>query len=300
MIVSTPLINVVYPGNAFNLFSVMITIATFDILPTDKFYPYLFPLPENDLPFNDNFDNMGFGSTYFVGNFGSALLFIIWLSLMYLLYPVCVCCGRNPKKKWCRRKAEGMKNNLFWNGTVLFIVEAYLDIIICCLINLAVIGNPINTVGTALSVVLSVLLMIGCLAVPMLTIFYLRPRFSQLNDSHIKDSFGSIYEMINLESSKIAIIWPIFFCIRRAIFAIAVVFTKNPVLQLMAFTYPTLAVVIIIGLIQPLESPFANKVEMYDSVTVLFLSYCLFCFTEFIPDPNIRYQIGYVMIIMTI
>ena len=267
----------------------MITIATFDILPTDKFYPYLFPLPQDDLPFDENFDNMGFGSTYFVGNFGSALLIIIWLGLMYLLYPVFLFCGRNPKRTWCRRKAESMKNNLFWNGTILFIVEAYLDIMVCCLINIASIRNPIKTFGAAISIGLSILLIIGCLAVPVITAFYLRPRFGQLNDSDMKERFGSIYEMINLESSNSAIIWPIVFCIRRAIFAVAVVFTKNPVLQLMAFTYPTLAVVIILGYTHPLESQYANRVEMYDSVTVLLLSYCLFCFTEFVPDPNIRY-----------
>jgi len=85
--------------------------------------------------------------------------------------------------------------------------------------------------------------------------------------------------MINLESSNSVIIWPIMFCIRRAIFAVAVVFTKNPVLQLMAFTYPTIAVIIILGFIHPLESQYANRVEMYDSITALLLSYCLFCFT---------------------
>lgn len=67
----------------------------------------------------------------------------------------------------------------------------------------------------------------------------------------------------------------------------------------MAFTYPTLAVVILLGLAQPLESPYDNRIEMFDSVTVLLLSYCLFCFTDFVPDPNMRYQIGFWMILMT-
>jgi hypothetical protein len=105
--------------------------------------------------------------------------------------------------------------------------------------------------------------------------------------------------MINLEGHESAILWPIVFCIRRALFAVAVVFITDPVVQLMAFVYPTLAVVILLGLTQPLESPYANKIEMFDSVTVLILSYCLFCFTDFVPDANVRYNIGFVMIMMT-
>lgn len=92
MIVKTPLINVQYPANAHRVYAVMITIATFDILPTEKFYPYIFPLPDDDEPFNDKFDNLGFGSIYLVGNFGSALIVIIWLLISYMLYPMAKCC----------------------------------------------------------------------------------------------------------------------------------------------------------------------------------------------------------------
>ena len=38
--IHSPLINVQFPGNAFMIYEVMITVATFDILPTDDFYPY--------------------------------------------------------------------------------------------------------------------------------------------------------------------------------------------------------------------------------------------------------------------
>lgn len=96
---------------------------------------------------------------------------------MYLLYPVFLFCGKNPKRKWCMRKAESMKTSLFWNGTILFILETYLDIMICCLINIASIKNPVNTFGVALSFGLSITLIIGCLAVPVITALYLRPRF---------------------------------------------------------------------------------------------------------------------------
>ena len=50
-----------------------------------------------------------------------------------------------------------------------------------------------------------------------------------------------------------------------------------------------MAALIALGQIEPLCSKFENKVEMYNSVTVLLLSYVLFCFTEFVPDAMTRY-----------
>ena len=103
MIVDTPLINVQYPANAYRVYAVMITIATFDILPTDKFYPKIFPLPEDDAPFNDKFNDLGFVSLYFVGNFGSALIGVIWLLVCYIMYPITKCFKGN---KYCVNYAD--------------------------------------------------------------------------------------------------------------------------------------------------------------------------------------------------
>ena len=244
MIVSTPLLNVQFPGNALQVYSVMITVATFDILPTDLFYPTLFPLPEDDHAYNDKFNDLGFGSTYFVGNFGSALLGVLWVLICYMIYPIASCCT---KSKCCVRYAKNLRGSLFWNGSILLIQEAYLDIMICCLINIREITIKVDTIGGALSIFLSVLLLICCISLPIFTIVYIRPRYNELREPHLKDRFESIYEMIDLNGNKSAVMWPVLFCLRRALFALAVVYTNNVVLQLMAFTFPTLAVVILVG-----------------------------------------------------
>ena len=60
MIMHAPLINVQFPGNAFMIYEVMIPIATFEILPTDKIYPLFLPgLPETDA-YTDKFERIGF------------------------------------------------------------------------------------------------------------------------------------------------------------------------------------------------------------------------------------------------
>ena len=43
MIIHTPLIEVQFPGLAFLLYEAMISVASFDILPSDDILPELFP-----------------------------------------------------------------------------------------------------------------------------------------------------------------------------------------------------------------------------------------------------------------
>ena len=43
-----------------------------------------------------------------------------------------------------------------------------------------------------------------------------------------------------------------------------------------------------------------NRIEIFNNFIILVLSYCLFCFTDFVPDANGRYSMGYVMAALTI
>ena len=60
-----------------------------------------------------------------------------------------------------------------------------------------------------------------------------------------------------------------------------------------------MACLIIIGQIEPLLDPFSNRLELYNNFTIIILAYCLMLFTEFVPSPLTRYDIGFVMIFLT-
>ena len=49
---------------------------------------------------------------------------------------------------------------------------------------------------------------------------------------------------------------------------------------------------------RPLETPFANKMEVYNECTIITLSYGLLCFTDAVPDPEAQYTIGWSYIIV--
>lgn len=60
-------------------------IASFDILPTDSFYDEFFDIAETEA-INQNFDNLGFNSMFFLYNMGS-------LSIAWFVIPVLIIVG---------------------------------------------------------------------------------------------------------------------------------------------------------------------------------------------------------------
>ena len=49
---------------------------------------------------------------------------------------------------------------------------------------------------------------------------------------------------------------------------------------------------------KPLDSPFANRIEIMNECTILVLTYGQMHFTDYIPEPETRETIGYVYIIV--
>lgn len=89
IVLHTPLMNLQFPANAFLIYDVMISVATFDILPTDDIYPSFFPdLPE-DNPFTEKFDRMNIGSRFLIMNMGTVLLIFAFYVILFLMYPFC-------------------------------------------------------------------------------------------------------------------------------------------------------------------------------------------------------------------
>ena len=84
----SPMINVQFPGNAFMIYDVMIVVATFDILPTDDIFPYIFPnLPERDA-LSPKFERLEYGSMYSIMNMGTLLLIFFCYLIMFALCSV--------------------------------------------------------------------------------------------------------------------------------------------------------------------------------------------------------------------
>ena len=65
----------------------------------------------------------------------------------------------------------------------------------------------------------------------------------------------------------------------------------------MAMTYLTVAHVIILLLIKPFKGGRKQlKKEIFNEIAIMFVSYTVMCFSDFVPDPETRFYIGYVSI----
>ena len=92
-----------------------------------------------------------------------------------------------------------------------------------------------------------------------------------------------------------------FFRRRRIIFVLAAIaFEKYPVGQIMMLIAPTIAIIIFIGQEEPLANKMSNRIDIYNNYFIVVVGYCLLCFTDFVPDPQARYTIGYGLIIITL
>lgn len=84
IIVLIPLFKVQVPLNATQFLNLIMTVAAFDIIPTDDLYASLFGLTEIEAPdaLNSNFDTVGFETTWSFFNLGSLGIVILILPLL--------------------------------------------------------------------------------------------------------------------------------------------------------------------------------------------------------------------------
>ena len=179
LLVHSPLINVQFPANAFMLFDVMISVATFEILPTDDIFPVFFSKLPEDSALTDNFDRMNFGSRYLVMNLGTMFLILSGYLVLYLLYPIFNFLKNDSQ---CSAKMQRkLQAILFWNHAIIFLQEGYLDIVIGTSINLAILQEgqlQWSTWTVVFTNLLTIFLLVCCIALFLVTVGYLWPNFS--------------------------------------------------------------------------------------------------------------------------
>ena len=192
---------------------------------------------------------------------------------------------------------------LFWNHTILFVQEGFLDILLAGTVNLYFINEGTlkwDSGSLVVTNLLSMFLVASCGLLFLVMVVYLWPRFDKLKSKSIKRKFHPIYEMLNLRHGSLTFLWPVFFIVRRVLFVVAVcLLVKYTSLQIILFLYPTIAVMVILCTVKPLEDEPTNRMEIYNSVMILCMTYCLMCFTPFALDARARYTMGYVLVLLT-
>ena len=162
-------------------------------------------------------------------NIGSMLILLTWLMLLYAIYPVIKYLA--PASRQIESVRRKLSQNIFWNGIILFVQEAYLDLAICGLINCLYFSESWDRWAVFFSNLVAVLLLLAVATLPIFLIAYIYPRYDQLTDEKMQSKYFSAYEMIDLKDKPEAVFWCILFCLRRLFFALGVVLmVQYPVL----------------------------------------------------------------------
>lgn len=97
--------------------------------------------------------------------------------------------------------------------------------------------------------------------------------------------------MENRERSVLVFI--VIFFMRRASFVFTVLVIRESLFtQLASQNFISLLMLIYLQWYKPLDSKFSNNIETFNEGTIISLTYFLFCFTDFVPDPATRDGLG--------
>jgi len=98
-----------------------------------------------------------------------------------------------------------------------------------------------------------------------------------------------------------AIMTPVTFFLRRIAFVISVVTLKDCLWgQIATQNFIALFMVIFLQWFKPLDSKFSNNMETFNECTCLALTYILICFSDFVPEPEMRHYMGNYYIALTL
>lgn len=168
------------------------------------------------------------------------------LVIVSFCYRMLFCC------KCCRKIQTKLNVFLFWNKPIVTLMEAYSMLSMCCLINIAKLGNSgtIDKLSTSLTIIF-ILIIVGF---PIVIAIFLLWNFKKLDKPRYLQKYGVLYRELRYKESKWFILEPIAFLIRRLCLAMAVVLNRTLILQFLIMVSSVLAWVMLVTFTKPYAS----------------------------------------------
>lgn len=196
---------------------------------------------------------------------------------------------------------------LFWGSLIRLLFEGYLELCLSVLIGLTDIewsGDNYNTsvlYCNVFTIVLSILL----LALPFFIYGFYTVNMDKMEDEEFVERYGDIYDGLILsnepEKRQAAVFYPFWFCMRRLIFSMVVIFFEEQLwLQLTASFVVGIVNLGYLMAWRPFGSDKINNLEIMNEATCLILLYHVMLFSSYVEDPETRYLIGWSFIFFTV
>ena len=190
-----------------------------------------------------------------------------------------------------------MKANYYWTGIIRLIIESFFDLSTGVMLS---VNDPrFDSASDIFDFVLTCLFALVVITAPLFSYLLLRKYDSQLDQAEFQESYGSLTEgyhttgALGKSNTRKIIVW---FFLRRMITAVVIVQMGDltPWLLISANMYLALADAIINWTYLACLSRLDGIVATLNNFLVLILSYFPYLYAGLIPDPEARYQAGWI------
>ena len=288
-----PLFDVNMPANAQAYFNQLNKIASFDLINIEPYIVWVLRVNETG-PLTPNFDDCGFGSLYFINNMGSMLIGFAMYIVGIIVLTLLDCC--NTKHKRAAQTSEYLRSNLFHNYIIGMMNESYSLLSVCTLIGFYHISFASygDTIQTVTGMFFFAMLFIYPTVVYRILVRGWNGNKWNENFHFLKDMFSHFFEELRTDIGPVALIHPYWFLLRRLLMGIVVVvLRKHLCFQVFLKGMSIVTAVIISGFV-PFATTNKRNLEFFNEIIVMMVMYCIFCFSDFVPDPQARSSIGFV------
>ena len=186
-----PLTAIKFPANAESFNGFMIQIAVFDIIPSEYILDKVVYFPQED-PFNLNFELLDFGTIYAVPNLGT--IFFIFLSFLLLVPFSCLMTCWAYRLRELRKYDKKLKEFLMWSGTVRFLLESYMELLLATSLNVIMWSNESGYVGVMFSNYYALFFFIVTVGFPIWIILFYLCNINRWEDDEFERKWGAVLE----------------------------------------------------------------------------------------------------------
>ena len=222
-----PLFKTKTPGNASGFNGFLIEIAGFDIIDPTTLNNEFFYLPEDEA-YSLSFLQAGFESIYMMFSIG--FFFYIFLLNIFLILFSMVLMVLAKKCNKVTKVSSKLTSYLYWNGLIRLLMEAYLDVSICTLINLKKYVWISEFSALTFNNLLVIFFATVLLLCPPFLLIFAACKHHKWKSEDFKNKHGTLIDGTTSKLSKnkwLILFIPFMFFIRRIILALTVVFLNE-------------------------------------------------------------------------
>ena len=236
---------------------------------------------------------LGYDSHNAILNLGSVLIFALFWLIQVIF------CGL--LKIWTKltrrgfRMLRNLKHRLFFTEILSLMIEAYLEFIISGWLNSQVTldttnGEIVSKYVGYISLFITLVVMPGAFLQMMRhpKIDFLRKKFTR--------KWGGFYEGVRTRY-KVYSFFYFIFMMRRVLFVTVAFTTDTIIYQILFLNFLNLSILMYNGYYAPLVSRLANRIELFNEVCIHLASLHLIFFTDWLPDSDTQYMMGWSMIV---